>query len=77
MIEKIVCWLTGHKWHFYPESATFHDYKVCDRCDKSIALSPYLTRGEVEYLENMLIGSIRPSLVAWSSEFKLKGENDE
>jgi len=64
MIEEIICFLTGHKWHLYPEKATIHDYKVCNRCNKSVASSPCLTRGEIEYVNHMLINAINVNLIS-------------
>ena len=76
MFEVIICFLRGHKWHYYPEKATFHDYKVCDRCDKSVALSPHLTRGEIEWLDRRFMEILDPTLIR-NSESKLKGEKNE
>ena len=74
MIEKTVCFLLGHQWHFYPTDTPFHDYKVCDRCSKSIALSPYLTQGEMEYVDRTFIEALNANLIARSSLFNKKGE---
>lgn len=73
MIERIICFLLGHKWHSYPESSPFPDYKVCDRCSKSIASSPYLTVGEKEYIDRVFIDALSTNLIARS----LFNEKDE
>jgi len=75
MIEKIICLLKGHKWNFYPENTFPHDYKVCDRCNKSITLSPYLTRGEMEYIDRMFVEALTADLIARNSEFSSKSDN--
>ena len=64
MFETIICFLLGHRWSYYPENTSFHDYKVCDRCSKSIALSPYLTRGEVEYIDRMFVDAVNANLIS-------------
>ena len=76
MFEKIICWLTDHKWHYYPEEATFPNYKVCDRCDKSVSLSPYLTQGEIEYIDKMFVDAIDANLIS-RNPFWNKGEKNE
>lgn len=64
MFDKLICFLSGHKWHNYPKSSLLPDYKVCDRCSKSIALSPYLTAGEVEYIDRMFVDALSMRLLA-------------
>lgn len=77
MFEKIICFIFGHQWKIYPPSPRLPDYKVCDRCGKSISFSPYLTGGEVEYIEHPLINAVSEGLIVRKSWFIEKDDKDE
>ena len=73
MIEKLICLLLGHKYESFPKGG-FSDFNVCKRCGKSVALSPFLTRGEIEWLDTTFIEAISDGLIARRSEFMKKDE---